>query len=77
MSLALYFVPFKIPRTVTRKEWYEIHRWRRVTQKQLNATLLFEQEKLRDPSTPSWVKRDLMNSMIYPPLLLGPYMDKA
>lgn len=43
--LRLLFVPTKLPRTMTRKEWYECWRWKRITEKQLNEII---EERTRD-----------------------------
>jgi hypothetical protein len=65
MTFALYFVPSQFPRTITRAEWKEIWRWKRVTQK----ILAEEYEKRRNDlaafghTYPDW-------RMISPPLLI-------
>lgn len=67
MALALHFVPNKFPRTITRREWKEIWRWKRLAQKQLAE----ETEKrmlnfiLYGTSHP-----ELLDDLINPPLLV-------
>lgn len=77
MSLQLYFVPSKVPRTITRKEWYDCWRWLRITRKKLAEQLEQERMMLSVYGTTMLpeAKRDLMEKMINPPLLLGPYME--
>lgn len=77
--LKLFFNPSMIPRTILRKEWYDIWRWKRTVEKQLAK----DAEEARNNlitygnTMPKYIKDDLINKMINPPLLLGPYMDKS
>ena len=76
--MQLYFVPTKLPRTMSRKEWKECDRWRRVTQKKLAEEMQKKIDMLATFGTTELeqrMKRDIINEAIYPPLLLGPYMD--
>jgi hypothetical protein len=73
--LKLLFVPEKIPRTITRKEWYEMWRWKRVTEKKLKEEVEKQFNFLRTYGTtmPDYQKKDLLDKLINPPLVLGPY----
>jgi hypothetical protein len=67
MSLQLYFVPQMFPRTITRKEWKEIWRWKRVTEKKLEKELEKQISNLviYGCSHPEW-----LDGIINPPLLI-------
>lgn len=74
--LALCFNQTKVPRTVTRDEWREIDRWRRVTQRQLAKDAQAEIERLVVfGSTHPELARRMAERITNPPLLLGPYQD--
>lgn len=72
MTLALYFNLSKFPRSLGRDEWKEIWRWKRVTEKKLEAEL--EQQRFNliafGTTMPSYIKRDIIDQMINPPLLI-------
>jgi hypothetical protein len=72
MIAALYFNPAKFPRTIGRDEWRKIWRWKRETQKTLNIELEKQRENLATFGTtmPNYVRRDVIERMIYPPLLI-------
>lgn len=63
----------KIPRSVDRTEWKEIWRNKRVKIKELAHQENEMRNRLRDKSLPSYVRKDIMEHLIYPPILLGPY----
>ena len=76
--MQLYFVPEKLPRTMTRTQWKEADRWRRITTKLL-AT---EMEKRRNDFAK--MMDDLacfgrasmrIGYEVNPPLLLNPYHE--
>jgi hypothetical protein len=87
--MELYFVPEKMPRTMTRKERREIDRWRRVTVKQLRKSLdgrlmyalLCGSSLHSDAESPAEVaiqkrrRAELIEEAVRPPLLMGPYMN--
>ena len=65
----------KVPRHTTRQEWREAYRWVRVQRKVLKKQEDTKIELLRthgDTMLPR-MKQDLMNHLIYPPILLGPW----
>lgn len=68
----LYFNPSKFPRTISRKEWKEIWRWKRVVQKQLVIELERMQEQLILYGTTilPQAKADIIEKMVNPPLLI-------
>lgn len=76
--MILMFNPKVLPRTMTRKEWRDIDRWRRLTQKDLRAAAQREEETLRHMcedlgafGTARLVQR--IDRMVNPPVLIGPY----
>jgi len=77
MTLALYFVPQLFPRTITRKEWRKIDRWRRVTQKQLAAAAADQMRNFAafGSTMPQRMRDDFLNEMVNPPLLVHDRMD--
>jgi len=79
MGLSLYFNPTMIPRTITRKEWKEIWRWKRITQSELAKAMQREIDYLvvyGNTLLPEQKQR-MIDNIVNPPLLLGPYMDKS
>ena len=79
MSIAMYFVPERFPRTIGRKEWKEIWRWKRVTQKRLIEEVAKEQLMLSvyGSTMPDYARCDLIERMIFPPLLVHDKMDMS
>ena len=75
--LSLYFIPAKFPRTIKRAEWYEIWRWKRVTQKRLIEELETQRLMLSvyGATMPDYVRRNIIDNMINPPLLVHDRMD--
>lgn len=67
MSLVLYFDPAKFPRTITRKEWKEIWRWKRMTEKALVKEL---EEQMLNISLFGCSHPDMLDRIINPPLLV-------
>jgi len=86
--MRLYFVPTKLPRTMTRKEWKDCDRYRRITQKVLAqyekemldlAAEMTTNAVLYGTSESEQVRRmrqDLYDKIVNPPILLGPHMDQ-
>lgn len=63
----------KIPRSVGRAEWYKIWRNKRVIEKKC---IVDEEQKivmLRLDNLNEKIRRSIMDEIIYPPLILGPY----
>jgi hypothetical protein len=83
MALKLYFVPKKLPRTWTKKQWKEAYRWVRLTEKILDAQMEAQREKIARIQTDTmlygiaWytIKDGLIENLINPPLLMGPGME--
>lgn len=72
MTLQLYFVPHLFPRTIGRKEWRDIFRWKRTTEKKLEAEL---DKQLDDFAVygSTWLpqmRQDFMDRVVNPPLLI-------
>lgn len=75
--ISLYFVLSKFPRTINRKQWREIWRWKRLTQKQLAVEVSKQLEMLGayGSTTPDYIRQDMLDNMINPPLLVHDRMD--
>lgn len=73
--MELYFRPEEVPRSIKRPEWYRIWRWTRIQRKELAESM--ERKRKMLLAVPPSIRQDIINEMIYPPLLLGPYMDKS
>lgn len=80
--LALMFDQTKLPRTMKRTEWQSIYRWKRQTQKQLREFAEREAEVLRAAAVEaatfgtSIIGLDhMVDGLIHPRLLIGPYQD--
>ena len=76
--IALYFNPSKFPRTITRKEWRDIWRWKRVTEKQLAIEARAQIESLHYYGTtmPRHIRDEMLDNIINPPLLIHSRMDR-
>lgn len=78
MVAQYYFHMESVPRTVNREDWYKT--WREVRiQRKLNAKYIKEGNewfRLNHVNMSPKVKKDYMDGMINPPLILGPYMDR-
>ena len=72
MGLALYFDPAKFPRTITRAEWKEIWRWKRITQKKLAEELNKQMNNfiLFGSTWPDHIRDDFIYQTTNPPLLV-------
>lgn len=75
--MILYFDITKVPRSTSREEWKNCWRRVRVLKKELlwankgRIELLVEHKDIMPPK----IKADLIDHLVNPPLLLGPYMD--
>jgi hypothetical protein len=67
MSLVLLFDPAKFPRTITRKEWKEIWRWKRMATKELKKEL---EKRMHNALLYGSSHPELWDSIINPPLLI-------
>jgi hypothetical protein len=74
--MRLLFNPAKLPRTMTRKEWKEIDRWRRVVTRKLRESL---EQRLSEVFIRGGEKFliDVLDEAVNPPLLLGPYQEST
>lgn len=68
-----YFDPTKIPRSVEKTEWKQIWRSKRMIVKRLAEQENEMRNRLRDKTLPNYVRKDIMDELVYPPLMLGPY----
>lgn len=71
--MELYFRMEEVPRSIGREEWYRIHRWTRIQRKELAES----REKKRQLlfTTPPAIMQRIIDELVCPTLLLGPYMD--
>lgn len=71
MTLQLYFNPSKFPRTINRKEWKEIWRWKRVTEKDLDkhCQKMYDNFAVYGSTWPDRMRDDFLDEMINPPLV--------
>lgn len=74
MGLAYYFHMESVPRTVTRTEWYKT--WRQVRIDSKEHAKMAEKELKMFRSAPDHIREQMLDHMINPPLVLGPYMDR-
>lgn len=64
----------RFPRSMSRKEWREIDRWRRVTQRRINEETARQLYNLGAyGTTHPEIYRDVMERIVNPPMLMGPY----
>lgn len=68
------YLPFeKVDRSITRKRWKEIYRWKRIWIKRCREMEDDQIEFLRrNKQMPQRIRDDIMDHIINPPLLLGP-----
>lgn len=73
--MILVFNPECLSRSINRKEWKEIWRWKRVTEKRLAEELEHQRQNFIAFHTtmPSYMKKDIVDQMIYPSLLFYPF----
>jgi hypothetical protein len=78
MVVRLYFDPRMLPRTMTRDEWRALDRWRRLIRKELAQQLEARREMIARLITDVSIfgRAAVLDDMVNPPLLLGPYMDQ-
>jgi len=65
--LQLYFNPQKFPRTITREEWREIWRWKRITEKKLREEM---SRQLANLATYGITHPEYLERFVNPPLLV-------
>jgi hypothetical protein len=69
--MMLYFVPKTLPRTMTRAQWKEADRWRRMTEKKLRDQMA---ERIANALLFGTSHPELLDSIVNPPLLIHPAM---
>lgn len=75
MGLIVLFDLDQVPRTVRRKEWYAAWRQVRIARREQKQHGERDRELLKTlPAGP--YRRELIDRMVNPPILLGPYMDR-
>lgn len=77
--MMLLFNPDKLPRTMTRAEWKECDRWRRVTQQVLKKAV---DQQMMDfavygSTMPAGSREAAVSRIINPPVLLHPSADPS
>ena len=73
----LYFVPSKFPRTISRAEWREIWRWKRVVEKRLAEEMQKQSAALGafgSVMLPE-ARSEMIDKIVNPPLLVHNRMD--
>lgn len=77
--VAYYFRMQNVPRNISKARWKEVYRQVRVGRKWANEQTQRSQEALREfgENLPEHIYKDMIETMIYPPIVLGPYMDKV
>lgn len=71
--IQLLFQPGRLPRTMTREEWREVWRWKRLTQKRLNQEAEFIQSRLADVAI--FGRSEILESFIRPPIMVYPDIE--
>lgn len=75
--MLLVFNPERLSRSINRKEWKEIWRWKRVTEKQLKRSIE-EQIGLLvayGSTMPQYIRKDMVDVVVNPPLLVYPFPE--
>lgn len=75
--MMLVFNPERLSRSITRDEWRDIWRWKRVTEKQLRKSVE-EQIGLLvayGNNMPQKIRRDIIDVVVNPPLLMYPFPE--
>jgi hypothetical protein len=72
MSLALYFNPSAFPRTIPRKEWKELWRWKRIIEKELAKA---HEEMMYNlvvfgSTMPDHLREDILDRLTNPPIIM-------
>lgn len=82
--IALLFDQTRLPRSMKRCEWVEIHRWRRTTQKRLKEeterhidVLRQHIEEVHAFGSSMLRVSEAIGDIVNPPVLLGPYQDRG
>lgn len=68
--MKLLWMPTRLPRTMSRREWREIYRWKRVEEKKLRQ---MEIEAIRIAAM--FDRAEMLDRIVNPPLLLHPLMQ--
>lgn len=67
--MILYFQLQGFPRSITRRQWRDIWRWKRIETKRLELEGQRRVELLK-ANLPHYVREDIVSQMINPPLLV-------
>lgn len=68
--MEVYFNLQGFPRTLSRTEWRDIWRWKRVAKKQVEDNNAVLADTLRNSKLPEYIKRDIIDKLVFPPLLI-------
>lgn len=73
--MLLVFNPERLSRSINRKEWKEIWRWKRVTEKQLAKSISEKIQLLATYGTtmPEYMRKDMVDVIVNPPVLMYPF----
>lgn len=73
---AYYFHMPDVPRTINREEWYKI--WQEVRRRRKEvAAWNISRSNLLTIELPDYMRKDIIEHLINPPLILGPYMNRG
>lgn len=77
MTARYYFHPQSMPRTITREEWYRVWHDVRVGFRENKEALIKHNDffQANYHRMPEHIKKQMLDEIIYPPIILGPYMD--
>lgn len=72
--MILVFNPSRLSRSITRKEWNEIWRWKRVTERQLARSISEQMQLLGAYGTtmPEYMRKDMIDTIVNPPVCIYP-----
>lgn len=72
--MILVFNPSRLSRSITRKEWKEIWRWKRVTERQLAKSISEQIQLLATYGTtmPEYMRKDMIDAIVNPPVCIYP-----
>lgn len=75
--MILVFNPERLSRSINRKEWKDIWRWKRVTEKQLAKSISEQIQLLGAYGTtmPEYMRKDMIDRLIHPPVCIYPMPD--
>lgn len=74
MTAQVYFCMQLVPRTTTREEWYTGYRRVREMRRQQTHFAENARQLLTKHNLDERIRRDIIDHMVNPPIILGPWM---